>query len=122
MNSNSPPSISKVIRGLEALNSLTKLNDPPSGLSVISRKYKSASVIERNGGQCAIYEFANGYGASVINSGMSYGGLELAVLDSAGNLTYDTPVTEDVEGNLDADRLDALLAQIEALPRAEAAT
>jgi hypothetical protein len=74
------------------------------------------------GGIQAKHFFPNGYGASVILSPVSYGsdqGLyELAVLE--GNerkwrLCYDTPVTEDVIGNLTETGVENLLATIEAL-------
>ena len=57
--------------------------------------------------------FANGFGASVINHTMSYG-VELAVLDH-GMLTYDTPITDDVIGFLDAETLRETLLAIAAL-------
>ena len=80
------------------------------------------------GGVQRIYKFPNGYGVSVIRFKFSYGmdeGLwELAVLDfvdhkgkvGSYSITYDTPVTSDVEGNLTDDAVDKLLTEIEALP------
>lgn len=63
--------------------------------------------------------FPNGYGASVVRHAYSYGGrnglYELAVLDAKGELCYDTPVTSDVEGWCSEERVEQLLAQIEAL-------
>lgn len=105
----------KLVRVAEAIQSMGKIDDESSGKSVISRKYTPVEVHDLNRGQRAVYKFANGFGASVINSGMAYGGLELAVLGADGRINYETPVTDDVEGNLDADKLDILLAQIEAL-------
>lgn len=66
--------------------------------------------------------FPNGYGASVIKTGFSYGGgdgrYELAVLYDE-RITYDTPVTEDVLGWLDEDGVTKALQEIEALPPKE---
>ena len=64
--------------------------------------------------------FDNGYGASVIIGPYTYGGedglYELAViLGSDGKLTYDTPVTDDVEGYLTEDDVTKLLEQIQNL-------
>jgi hypothetical protein len=63
--------------------------------------------------------FDNGYGASVVVGPHTYGGedglYELAVLDSNGNLTYETPVTSDVEGYLSEDDVTKLLEQIQNL-------
>ena len=64
-------------------------------------------------------KFDNGYGASVVIGPYTYGGedglYELAVLDSNGNLTYETPVTSDVEGYLSEDDVTRLLEQIQNL-------
>ena len=63
--------------------------------------------------------FDNGYGASVVVGPYTYGGedglYELAVLDSNGELTYETPVTSDVEGWLSEDDVTKLLEQIQKL-------
>lgn len=70
-----------------------------------------------------LYRFPNGYGASVVQGKVTYGGeqgkYELAVIVFEGddwNLTYDTPVTNDVIGWLDISAVAELLAQIAALP------
>lgn len=77
-------------------------------------------------GEQLIYRFANDFGASVICGPYSYGGdeglWELAVLKFNGptwndfDLTYDTPITSDVEGHLGVLAVDALLDRIEKLP------
>ena len=67
-----------------------------------------------------IYKFDNGYGASVVRHEFSYGGSrgawEVAVLDADGELTYDTPITNDVIGWLDEDGVESYLEKIENLP------
>jgi hypothetical protein len=72
------------------------------------------------GGVMSRIQFENGFGASVVRSEYTYGGkdglYELAVLDSDGNLTYDTPITEDVIGYLTEEDVTNLLEQIESLP------
>ena len=65
------------------------------------------------------YHFENGYGASVINNEHSYG-LELAVLErnnkNKWNLTYLTPITDDVVGFIDEkEELKKLLEDIKKL-------
>ena len=64
--------------------------------------------------------FDNGYGASVVIGPHTYGGedglYELAVISgSDGKLTYDTPVTDDVEGYLTEDDVTKLMEQIQNL-------
>lgn len=65
--------------------------------------------------------FENGYGASVVSHTHSYGGkaglFELAVLDSDGEITYDTPVTDDVIGYLTPEEVTEALAFIQSLPK-----
>ena len=65
-------------------------------------------------------EFENGYGASVVRGEYTYGGdqglYELAVLDSNGDLTYDTPITNDVLGHLSEDDVTEVLKEIQLLP------
>lgn len=83
-----------------------------------------------------LYRFANNFGASVVQFsaviagrfGGSYGAeegrWELAVLRFTGEgvgpasyeLTYDTPITDDVIGDLDEDEIQELLVRIRELP------
>ena len=71
-----------------------------------------------NGVQARI-QFENGYGASVVKGEYTYGGneglYELAVLDSEGDLTYETPITNDVLGYLSEDDVTDVLKQIQSL-------
>jgi hypothetical protein len=68
--------------------------------------------------QCRI-EFPNGYGASIVKGPYTYGGrdglFELAVLGSGGEITYDTPITNDVLGYLSEDDVERYLSNIEDL-------
>jgi hypothetical protein len=63
--------------------------------------------------------FDNGYGVSVVSHTYSYGGkdglFEVAVLDKDGNLTYDTPVTNDVIGYLKPDDVTDVMKQVQEL-------
>jgi hypothetical protein len=63
--------------------------------------------------------FDNGYGASVVRHIMSYGGklglFELAVLDKDEELTYDTPITNDVVGHLTPEEVTNYLIKIQEL-------
>ena len=63
--------------------------------------------------------FENGYGVSVVSHTFSYGGkdgkYELAVLDSDGQLTYETPVTNDVMGYLDPEDVTKIMEDIQNL-------
>ena len=63
--------------------------------------------------------FENGFGASIIRSSFSYGGnkglYEIAVLDTDGELTYDTDVTDNVIGHLTPEQITKIMEQIQAL-------
>ena len=64
-------------------------------------------------------QFDNGFGASVVKGPYTYGGdeglYELAVLDKTGDLTYDTPITNDVLGHLTEEGVTNILSQIQNL-------
>jgi hypothetical protein len=63
-------------------------------------------------------EFDNGYGASVVKSDFTIGGkiglYEIAIFKD-GNITYDTPITDNVIGNLDEDNVTKYLYEIQML-------
>jgi len=81
---------------------------------------KSSEVRPQGLGTQDIYEFDNGYSASVVRSPYTYGGpnglFELAVMVN-GDLTYNTPITNDVIGHLTDDGVQEILAKINALPQ-----
>lgn len=85
------------------------------------------------GGEQYVVKFPNGYGASIVRNGMSYGGgagfWELAVLHGEGYapkhysdedelwpLCYATPITNDVIGWLTPEKISDLVTQISILP------
>jgi hypothetical protein len=74
---------------------------------------------EELGGVVGRIIFENGFGASVVSHIMSYGGklglYELAVLDKNEELTYDTPITNDVLGHLTPEEVTNYLIQIQDL-------
>ena len=96
-------------------------------------KYYNSKIVHRAQGSNPLtqghydrFRFMNGYGASVIQSSVSYGGssglLEIAVLRYLGQkndefeLCYDTHITSDVLGHLSQDHARAILDQIAQLP------
>jgi len=73
---------------------------------------------EMNGGFQKIWDFENGYSASVVRHDFSYGGKnglwELAILKD-GEINYDTGITDDVMGHLSEDEVLKILARIKNL-------
>jgi hypothetical protein len=63
--------------------------------------------------------FENGYGVSVVSHTHSYGGkdglFEIAVLDKEGEITYKTPVTNDVIGHLNPDEVTEIMGHVQKL-------
>ena len=63
--------------------------------------------------------FDNGYGVSVVSHTYSYGGkdglYEVAVLNKDGDLTYDTPVTNDVIGYLKPEEVTEVMEHVQKL-------
>ncbi len=71
-------------------------------------------------GEISRLYFDNGYGVSVVRGEHTYGGreglYELAVVDAkTDEITYDTPITDDVIGYLTEDGVTALMAEIQLL-------
>ena len=62
-----------------------------------------------------IFDFPNGYGASVVIHDLSYG-LELALLDADKNIIQHPEITDDVAGFLNVDGANDLLEKIAKLP------
>ena len=63
--------------------------------------------------------FDNGYGATVVQGPHTYGGsdglYELAVIGKNDEISYDTPITGDVEGYLSETQVTDLLIKIQQL-------
>jgi hypothetical protein len=84
-------------------------------LTDLEPELQPVKVNELLGGVQAVWSFPNGYGASVVQHPFSHG-VELGVLGPDGNLTYDTPITDDVIGWISSpEELAGLLRQIRAL-------
>ena len=83
-------------------------------------EFKRLPSLYSEGIQARIY-FENGFGASVVQSDFSYGGkdglYELAVLDEKGQITYETPITNDVIGYLTEEEVSNVLEEIKKLSR-----
>lgn len=88
----------------------------------MTKKFKDLEFIELDrymNGVAARIMFENGYGVSVVCHSFSYGGnaglYELAVLDTDGEITYDTDVTDNVIGHLTPEQVTETMAFVQAL-------
>lgn len=78
-----------------------------------------------NGGTQRLVTFTNGWGASIVKGPYTYGGpeglYELAVLafndENDYDISYTSGITNDVEGYLTPEDVEALLVRIAELPR-----
>ncbi len=81
-----------------------------------NKEYLVSTEPTQGNGKQRIYQFPNGFGASVVSHEYSYGGKkglwELAVLDADGVLCYDTDITDDVIGHLNDPQVDEVLGRI----------
>ena len=63
--------------------------------------------------------FDNGYGVSVVRHKYSYGNglnlFELAIIDKSGEITYSTPITDDVLGYLNEDDVSDTMIKVQRL-------
>ena len=87
------------------------------------KKFEDLDFIKLDDGfmkgvQCRMM-FENGYGVSVVSHTYSYGGkdglFEIAVLDKKGELTYKTPVTNDVIGYLKPEEVTEIMEHVQKL-------
>ena len=87
------------------------------------KKFEDLEFIKLDDGfmkgvQCRMM-FENGYGVSVVSHTYSYGGkdglFEVAVLGKDGDLTYNTPVTNDVVGYLNPDEVTEIMEEVQKL-------
>jgi hypothetical protein len=88
----------------------------------MTKKFKDLEFIELDqymNGVSARMMFKNGYGVSVVCHSFSYGGknglYELAVLDTEGEITYETDVTNDVIGHLTPEQVTETMAFVQSL-------
>jgi hypothetical protein len=81
--------------------------------------FKTLKKTDTEDGIQYYYQAENGYGASIIQTTGSYGekqGLwELAILDSNGQITYDTFITGDVMDYLSEEEVNQTLEKIKNL-------
>lgn len=76
---------------------------------------RTTNLFVTEAGTVTHFEFDNGYGASLIARNNGY--REIAVLDSEGELCYDTPITDDVLTYLTQDEVFDTLISISKLEK-----
>lgn len=83
-------------------------------------KFETYDANQLRVGKYARIQFENGYGASVVSHNFSYGGksglYELAVLEN-DDITYKTPITDDVLGFLTPSEVSDALISIQSLEK-----
>jgi hypothetical protein len=86
--------------------------------TIVFKELKFLTHPMEMGKQC-IVQFPNGYGASIVKGEHTYGGkdglYELAVFGKNGEITYDTPITDDVLGYLSEQEVEKALLEIKNL-------
>lgn len=90
--------------------------------TIYMKTFKDLEFIELDqymNGVAARIMFENGFGASVVCHSFSYGGdaglYELAVLDTDGEITYETDITDNVIGHLTPEEVTRVMNQIQSL-------
>lgn len=85
----------------------------------MNSNFEPVSVVPMYNGFQKVFQFPNGFGASVISHDHSYGGsqglYEIAVLNKKGDIVYDTPITDDVIGYLTEEDVNSYLDKISKL-------
>lgn len=110
---------------IEEMNKMSKIELNTRYVPIVDRPHPI--VQERGGGDDWqwLFRFSNGYGASVVWSPivtmMRTPGLELVVIkfngdgDTDWDITYGTPITDDVINGLDSSGVEEILSRIESL-------
>ena len=90
--------------------------------TIYMKTFKDLEFIELDqymNGVAARIMFENGFGASVVCHSFSYGGdaglYELAVLDTDGEITYETDITDNVIDHLTPEEVTRVMNQIQSL-------
>ena len=92
---------------------------PPNNYDVVTFQELSFQNHPMGMGKQCIVQFPNGYGVSIVQGPNTYGGskglYELAVFGKNGEITYDTPITNDVIGYLSELEIEKTLIDIKNL-------